>query len=168
MKFLFSALIPWLLLVLTPAVGSQPNLDETGTGENLGSLRGRYLTDEEGNILMYVNVWGHVTQPGHHLVFEGIELSTLLSVTGGPKGGANLGNIRLFREFPDEGGKLAYTIDFEKFLKTGDRTGFVRILPNDTYIIPEKGSSIMFRQVGTFSVLLGIINLYYQVLNYQR
>ena len=38
----------------------------------------RYLTDKEGNILMYVNVWGHLNSPGSHLVYYCIDISTLL------------------------------------------------------------------------------------------
>ena len=56
----------------------------------------RYMTDEKGNILMYVNVWGEVQTPGHHLVYEGIDLGTLLSIVGGTKAGANLKKVRIF------------------------------------------------------------------------
>ena len=59
----------------------------------------KYITDSDGNIRMNVNIWGHVAQPGSHLVFEGIDLATLLSKVGGPNIGANLGKIKLIREF---------------------------------------------------------------------
>lgn len=130
--------------------------------------RERYFTDESGNILMHVNVWGHVNSPGRHLVNDGIDLPTLLSITGGPKGGANLRKVRLFRELPDDNGRLAYAIDFGKFIKNGDRTGFVKVLPNDTYIIPEKAGFRVLRQVGTVNTLIGVINLYYQLLIYRE
>lgn len=127
----------------------------------------RYITDEEGNIMMWVNVWGHVKSPGHHLVYDGIDLATLMSVTGGPQFGANLKKIKLFREVPDNKGKLQYTIDLDTFLESGDRSSFVKVLPNDTYIIPQKTSAVIWSQVGTVSTLLGFINLYYQILNYR-
>ena len=54
----------------------------------------RFFTDPNGTILMNVNVWGHVNVPGRHMVFDGIDLATLLSVVGGPKKGANLNTQR--------------------------------------------------------------------------
>ena len=66
----------------------------------------KYITDSDGNIRMNVNIWGHVAQPGSHLVFEGIDLATLLSKVGGPNIGANLRKVKLIREFPDKDGKL--------------------------------------------------------------
>ena len=57
----------------------------------------KYITDSNGNIKMNVNVWGHVGQPGNHLVFEGIDIVTLLSIVGGPMDGAKLDRIKLIR-----------------------------------------------------------------------
>ena len=42
----------------------------------------RYITDEEGNILMFVNVWGHVNSPGSHLVYDGIDLASVFVCHG--------------------------------------------------------------------------------------
>lgn len=125
----------------------------------------RFFTDQSGTILMNVNVWGHVNKPGRHMVFDGIDLATLLSVVGGPKGGANLKNVRLFRERADDNGELVYTINLEKFLKTGDRSEFVKVKPNDTYIIPQTTISYIMAQVGTLNTILSILNIYIQIQN---
>ena len=58
----------------------------------------RFFTDESGNIKMVVNVWGHVNNPGLHEVYDGIDLATLLSMVGGPKSGANLNKVKIFRD----------------------------------------------------------------------
>ena len=123
----------------------------------------RFFTDNKGTILMNVNVWGHVNSPGRHMVFDGIDIATLLSVVGGPKSGAKLNKVKIFREVPDENGKLAYTINIAKFLKTGDRSEFIKIMPNDTFIIPQKTSSYMMNQMGTLNTLLSILNIYLQI-----
>ena len=127
----------------------------------------RYFTDGSGIILMNVNVWGHVSSPGRHAVFDGIDLATLLSVVGGPKSGAKLDKVKLFREVPDENGKQVYIINLKKFLKTGDRSEFMKILPNDTYIIPQTTASIILSNVGTVNTFLTLLNLYFQILRYQ-
>ena len=123
----------------------------------------RFFTDESGTILMNVNVWGHVNRPGRHMVFDGIDIATLLSVVGGPKSGAKLNKVKIFREVPDESGRLVYTINIAKFLKTGDRSEFIKIMPNDTFIIPQKTSSYMMEQVGTINTVLSILNIYLQI-----
>ena len=124
----------------------------------------RYFTDEFGNILMNVNFWGHVNSPGRHVVYDGIDLATLLSMVGGPKTGANLKKVRLFRETEDDNGKLVYEINMENFLKTGDRGDFVKVLPNDTYIVPQTVTSYVMSQVGTLNTFLSVANIYLQIL----
>jgi len=37
---------------------------------------------------MSTSVWGQVGNAGHHMVYEGIDLATLISVVGGPQPGA--------------------------------------------------------------------------------
>ena len=124
----------------------------------------RYFTDEFGNILMNVNFWGHVNKPGRHVVYDGIDLATLLSMVGGPMSGANLKKVRLFRESTDDNGKLVYEINMENFLKTGDRGDFVKVLPNDTYIVPQTVTSYVMSQVGTLNTFLSVANIYLQIL----
>ena len=123
----------------------------------------RYFTNGSGIILMNINVWGHVNSPGRHMVFDGIDMATLLSVVGGPKKGAKLNKVKIYREVPDENGKMAYTINIAKFLKTGDRSEFIQIMPNDTFIIEQKTSSYLIQQVGTLNTLLSILNIYLQI-----
>jgi len=123
----------------------------------------RFFTDNNGTILMNVNVWGHVNRPGRHMVFDGIDIATLLSVVGGPKSGAELKKVKIFREVPDENGQIIYTINIAKFIKTGDRSEFIKIMPNDTFIIPQKTLSYVMAQVGTINTLLSIFNIYLQI-----
>ena len=57
--------------------------------------------------MMYVNIWCHVSQPGHVLVYEGIDMATLLSYVGGPMSGADLKNVKLYRAPPDQNRQIA-------------------------------------------------------------
>jgi hypothetical protein len=157
-KYLLSLL---LLALLFP----QGDVAEQPTFSDFQISSERYLNDEKGNIMMYVNVWGHVGSPGHHLVYEGIDLATLMSVVGGPNKGANMKKVRVFREIPEEDGTLVYYLDFENFVSSGDRSEFIRIKPNDTIIIPEKISNYILTQVGTLNTFLSLFNLYFQLTN---
>jgi hypothetical protein len=157
-KYAFSLLIFGLLF-------AQSNIAEEPKFSDFQISSERYLTDEKGNIMMYVNIWGHVESPGHHLVYEGIDLATLMSVVGGPKSGANMKKVRVYREIPEEDGTLIYHLDFEKFVSSGDRSEFIRIKPNDTIIIPEKFFNYFLTRVGSFNTLLSLFNLYFQLTN---
>ena len=39
-------------------------------------------------------MFGRSNKPGHHLVYEGIDFATLLSIVGGPIKGANLKKVK--------------------------------------------------------------------------
>ena len=123
----------------------------------------RYMTDDKGNIMMYVNVWGQVGRAGHHLVYEGIDLATLISIVGGPQPGANLKKTSIYRELPDENGKLVYVIDLNNYVQSGDRSNFIKIKPNDTIIIPKKPVAYFLEQIGAINTVLSLISIYLQV-----
>ena len=157
-KYLLSLL---LLALLFP----QGDVAEQPTFSDFQISSERYLNDEKGNIMMYVNVWGHVGSPGHHLVYEGIDLATLMSVVGGPNTGANMKKVRVYREVSDADGTLVYHIDLNNFINTGNRSNFIKIKPNDTIIVPQKLSSYFLTQVGTINTLFSLINIYLQLEN---
>ena len=128
------------------------------------STGARYVSGDDG-LRMYVNVWGHVPSPGRILVDDGIDLATLLSLTGGPKKGANMKNVRVYHEYPDKNGNVVSVIDFTEFLETGDRSNFISIQPNDTFIIKQTAWSYMIQEVGTVNTLINLINIYLNLSN---
>lgn len=148
------------LIIILSIVGTASGQISTGSSSSYPRSGERYITDENGIIKMWVNVWGQVNQPGSHLVYDGIDLATLLSITGGPKAGANLKKIRLFRELPDANGQLSLSIDLKKFLKSGDRGDFTRVLPNDTFVIPQSFSSYIISNLNIVNTLLNFYNLW--------
>ena len=125
----------------------------------------RYVSGKDGIIRMYVNVWGHVGIPGRILVDEGIDLATLLSLSGGPKKGANMKNVRIYHEYPDKNGNIVHILDLTEFLKTGDRSNFISIQPNDTFIFRQTTFSYLLQEIGTINTLMSLINIYLN-LNY--
>lgn len=148
------------LIIILSIVGTASGQISTGSSSSYPRSGERYITDENGIIKMWVNVWGQVNHPGSHLVYDGIDLATLLSITGGPKAGANLKKIRLFRELPDANGQLSLSIDLAKFLKSGDRGDFTRVLPNDTFVIPQSFSSYIISNLNIVNTLLNFYNLW--------
>ena len=154
-KYLFLKTITLsLLFAQEEGVISEISSDYTISSE-------RYQTDSDGNIMMYVNIWGAVPVPGRKLVYDGIDMATLLSMVGGPRQGANMRRVQLFREVPDSNNKLSYEIDLTPFIISGDRSSFVKIKPNDTILIHRTTTSLIIEQVGTFNTILSLFNLYF-------
>ena len=62
-KFMILIILNYLNIVLAQETGVNNRNEYQISSE-------RYITDSNGNIRMNVNVWGHIGQPGNHLVFE--------------------------------------------------------------------------------------------------
>ena len=150
-----------LILILLPLIFclsfSQNKSDQTNIPPNTGA---RYVSGEDGRIHMYVNVWGHVRSPGRILVDEGIDLATLFSLTGGPNKGANMKKIRIYHEYPDKHGNIIHIIDFTEFLETGDRSDFISIQPNDTFIIKQTAWSYIIEEISSVNTIMNLINIW--------
>ena len=154
-----------LLIILIPFIFCYSFSQSEPENINLRSSTGaRYVSGEDG-LRMYVNVWGHVPSPGRILVDDGIDLATLLSLTGGPSKGANMKNVRVYHEYPDKNGNIVNIIDFTEFLKTGDRSNFINIQPNDTFIIQQTVLSYIIEEIGTVNTLMNLINIYLNISN---
>ena len=154
------------LFFITPIIlctgFSQSGSDNINFQPNTGA---RYVSSDDGVLRMYVNVWGHVSGPGRILVDDGIDLATLLSLTGGPNKGANMKNVRVYHEYPDKNGNIVNIIDFTEFLETGDRSNFINIQPNDTFIIQQTVLSYIIEEIGTVNTLMNLINIYLNLSN---
>ena len=151
-----------LLPLIFCNIFSQTELNQSKIPPNTGE---RYVSGPNGIIKMYVNIWGHVSNPGRILVNEGVDLATLFSLTGGPRKGANYKKIRVYHEYPDEYGNILHIIDLTEFLKTGDRSNFIAIQPNDTFIIKQTNFSYLIAEIGTINTLMSLINIYLNISN---
>ena len=148
------------LLVSGSIFGQNPALPQRYAQQTYPRSGEKYITDQFGVIRMYVNIWGHVNQPGSHLVYDGIDLVSFLSMTGGPKSGANMKKVKIYRAEPDENGKLIYEVDMDKFLKNGKRGNFIEVKPNDTIIIKQTLPSYITSNMGIVSTIMSILYFY--------
>ena len=153
----------WLTFLLFGLLYAQDEVAEPPIFSDYQISSTRYLANANGTIMMNVNVWGHVGSPGSHVVYDGIDFASLLSIVGGPVDGANLKNVRIYREIPDADGTLVYHIDLNEFINTGNRSNFIKIKPNDTIIVPQKFSSYFLTKIGTINTLFSLITIYLQL-----
>ena len=72
-----------ILLIFSTVILSQSN-----SAHQLGNSSEPYVTGDDGIVRMYVNVLGHVKNPGTFLVYESIDIFSLLAIAGGHLPGA--------------------------------------------------------------------------------
>ena len=153
-----------IIILLSILHGQGQNLESSSSSSpNLPFSNDRYVSNSDGSMMMKVNVWGQVLTPGVHLIYDGTDFASLISIVGGPKEGANFKKLRLYREIPDKEGQVVYNINFQDFIMTGDRSNFIKIKPNDTIIVPQKFSFLLLKQVGTVNTLFSAIMIYLQI-----
>ena len=160
MKYFFGLLII-TLSISNAQTPSQENRTASFADYQLSSQK--YISDDGGQILMKVNVWGEVGSPGSHLVYDGIDFASLLSVVGGPMKTANLKKVRLYREQRDIKGQYTYTINLQDFIDSGDRSNFVKIYPNDTIIVQSKFLNRILDRIDSINLLLSVFTITLQV-----
>ena len=119
--------------------GPQQPLYNPLSGPNYPLVQDSYFTDDNGNILMIVNVLGEVNKQGQLVVRENVDFATILALSGGLKSQVNLKKVLVARREPDKNGVQAYVINLKEYYKHGDRSSFIALKPNDTIIFPEKG-----------------------------
>ena len=143
-----------------PAISSavKPDYNPLG-GPEYPLVQNSYFTDDNGNILMIVNVIGEVNKQGQLVVKENVDFATILALAGGIRPEANLKQVLVARQEPDKDGKQAYIINLKEFYKHGDRTAFIALKPNDTIIIPEKSISI-YKLASIMSIAYPWVSIY--------
>ena len=123
----------------------------------------KYISGPDGKVYMNINFWGTGGNSGIVQVQEGIDFASLMSLVGGPTQFSNLKKIRLYRETPDDNGQMVYFVDLTSFLKSGDRSNFPKIKPNDTVVIKKTLTGVLIEDIATFQTILASITLFLQL-----
>ena len=123
----------------------------------------KYISGPDGKVFMNINFWDMGGNSGIVQVQEGIDFASLMSSIGGPAQFSNLKKIRLYRETPDENGQMVYVIDLTSFLKSGDRSNFPKIKPNDTIVIKKTLTGVLIEDLGTFQTFITSITFFFQL-----
>ncbi len=113
----------------------------------------KYITGDDGVIRMYVNVMGHVQSPGLYLVYDKIDIMTVLSIAGGYKNGANLKTITIYR---DDGTNEVFSL---KSILNSSIDNKITLNPHDTVYIKQKSMSKIFNSSNIPTIVLSILNL---------
>ena len=156
-------------LVLAFVVQSFSNVFAQESQQSTSFNRGgaQYILGDRDEILMNVNVWGYVLRPGQYVVPRHTDLITLISFAGGPRDGANLGEVRIIRESTaaltngnatngHEKKVPILTVNVNDHIEKG-KSGILPVLrAGDTVIITESAGSKFQKFLG-FNSLLSIV-----------
>jgi hypothetical protein len=160
-KYLKYAIIAPILLVLFMTAVVPPTLfaqipTTTGIARPQAA---RYFLGNESEILMQINVWGFVRQPGQYMVPYDTDLIALLSYAGGPQEQAKVKNIKIIRKNAEDEKKRVITINVKQFMETGDPELVPVLKPGDTVIV----AGTTFHFISTFFEFVWRIALIIQV-----
>ena len=123
----------------------------------------QYYLGSEDELLIPVNIWGFVRQPGQYMVPNNTDLISLLSFSGGPTEHANIKNIRLIRSDAKFGDHV-FKIDVKKFVESGAREKLIPILkPGDTIIVKGTTFHWINRFFSFVSSLTFLVQIYYLI-----
>ena len=115
-----------------------------------------YITGEDGVIRMYLNLMGHVKNPGTYLVYDKIDFMSALSMAGGYLQGANLKSIIVYNENGES--KKINLKNYLNLKKSTDMSDF-SLKPHDTIYIKQKRMSKFFMSSNLPTIFLSMINL---------
>jgi len=112
-----------------------------------------YITGEDGIKRIYINIWGHVKYPGTYLVYEDIDITTLLSMAGGPLDGAKLSNIKVMSK-----DNTTKELNLENILSSNEGFDF-KFKPYDTINIKPTLGFYMRNNAYILNVFLQMLTL---------
>jgi len=119
----------------------------------------QYYLGAEDELLVPVNIWGFVKNPGQYMVPNNTDLISLLSFAGGPIEGAKIINIRIVRS-DSKLGNTVFAINVKKYLETADERLIPILKPGDTIIV--KGTA--FHWIQRFFAFLSSFAVFAQMI----
>ncbi len=114
----------------------------------------QYVLGSGDQLLITVNLWGHILKPGIYSVPSSYGIIDLLSSAGGPLKTARLNDVRVIRKNQE-----VITVNIEEFIKTGNQDLLVSLQPGDVIIVSGSISDIFGRVVGFIRDIAIIVNV---------
>ena len=112
-----------------------------------------FVTGQDGVLRMSVNVIGHVKQPGTYIVYDGIDLMTMISLAGGYLPGTDLKRI-IIRS--SDGSNKQINL---KDIMFNNKDILYELKPRDTIYIKQKLFSKLITSSNLPTIFLSILNI---------
>ena len=150
-------------MVFTEFLYSQLN-EEYNELTDFKNIQRKYSTNESGTLLMNINIWS-ADISGSFTVPENVNFVDILTLAGGAKKGNNYKKIEILREVPNSENQYKTLVNLENFLKTGDRSKFISLMPNDTIVIKQKLFYFFLDSISDFTTVITLFSLAFSLLN---
>lgn len=134
---------------------SSPEIRAQRVGED-----SKYYLNEYNELLIRVNIWGRVRNPGQYFVPATTDLITLISIAGGPDTRSRLSDIHVVRDSETEESEVI-EVNVRKYLKTGDKRLIPDLKPEDTVVIHGSAWQLVADVVSVVSQLSVVASVYY-------
>jgi len=119
-----------------------------------------YITNESGDVFFQINILGHVKNPGTYFIYEGADIFSVLSLSGGPLPGAKLDKIKFFNKSSN-----LSVIDLREYVQNGNKVE-IDFKPNDTIYVEQTVGSFLFTKSNIINSLLQILNIVLVISNF--
>jgi len=136
----------WVLIILGLHSIAQKNVN-TGLSQNYPG------------VFVKVKVWGFVKNPGIYYLPPSSNVLDAISSAGGPRGGANLSNVKLIRANP----KGVIYININKYIK-GNEVEIPYIQPGDMVYVQQSFFDKFIDAVRFLAIITGSVGVIYQVI----
>ena len=114
-----------------------------------------YITGDDGVVRMYINITGHVKNPGTYLAYDSIDFMSALSLAGSYLKGADLKSIIIISK---DGNKEI--INLNKMLNSNTPLfETINLNPHDTIHITEKTLSRILLSSNLPTIILSLMNM---------
>jgi hypothetical protein len=143
------------VLLLSLFFVNQVQAQQTRPG---ASRAAQYYLGTEDELLVPVQIWGFVRQPGQYMVPNNTDLITLLSYAGGPTEFAKLGKIEIVRS-DAKLGNMVIPVNVKKYLESANPILIPQLRPGDTVVV--KGTT--FYWISRFFEFLGKLTVFAQI-----
>ena len=128
------------------------------------NVQRKYSTNESGTLLININIWSPSVS-GSFTVPENVNFVDILTLAGGAQKGNNYKKIEILREVPNDENQYKILVNLENFLKTGDRSRFISIMPSDTIVIKQKFFYFLLGSISDFTTVISLFSLALSLLN---
>jgi hypothetical protein len=118
-----------------------------------------------GELQVKVSIWGEVGAPGLYSIPEETDLTTLLSLAGGPSNDANLSQVKVVHAFPEPAVSI---VDLRDYFDSGNPEGIPIMKPGDMVHVKRTAWArvkAFAHDVTEVTILLGAYITVYNLLN---
>jgi hypothetical protein len=118
------------------------------------TMSSTYRLGKNDELIMNINLWGHVLKPGAYEIPINYSLVELISHAGGPGQSANLDDVKIVRKDNE-----IVRVNIKQYIQTGDFSNIPQLKPGDTVIVGGSLRNVFGEIIGYLRDLAIVLNV---------